>query len=82
MLDTVFAFVRQNSLTIAYVGLIAIVFFGLQGAAAVLVLAERKVAAFSQQRLGPYRVGPWGILQSLAETEAETNGQTQAGTVR
>ena len=42
-------------------------FFALQISAAVLVLAERKVAAFSQQRLGPYRVGRWGILQPLAD---------------
>ena len=42
-------------------------FFALQISAAVLVLAERKVAAFSQQRLGPYRVGWWGILQPLAD---------------
>ena len=50
-----------------YIILIHVVFFALQISAAVLVLAERKVAAFSQQRLGPYRVGWWGILQPLAD---------------
>src|SRR5688572_31566315 len=67
MLDAVFAFVEKHAILIAYIVLIHSVFFALQGAAAVLVLAERKVAAFSQQRLGPYRVGPWGILQPIAD---------------
>src|SRR3978361_1441611 len=34
----------------------------------VLVLMERKVSAWMQIRLGPNRVGPKGMLQSLADT--------------
>ena len=31
------------------------------------VYAERKTAAFTQDRLGPYEVGPYGILQPVAD---------------
>ncbi len=37
------------------------------GIAAFLVYAERKVSAFMQYRVGPNRVGPLGLLQSLAD---------------
>ena len=37
-------------------------------AALVLVLAERKIAGFIQLRPGPNRVGPWGSLQTVADT--------------
>lgn len=46
---------------------IVVVIGALQGAVAYLVLVERKAAAYIQDRLGPNRVGPWGLLQPLAD---------------
>jgi len=48
------------------VGVAAIALFGILGL--VLVYMERKVAAVIQIRLGPNRVGPMGIMQTLADT--------------
>lgn len=47
--------------------LIAVVMGALQGTCAYLILAERKISAWAQDRLGPNRVGPWGILQPIAD---------------
>jgi NADH-quinone oxidoreductase subunit H len=52
---------------LVYIGIITVVFFGLQIGAAVMVYAERKVSAFMQQRVGPFLVGPRGLLQPLAD---------------
>src|SRR5260370_1328209 len=35
--------------------------------AVILVLAERKVMAWMQDRYGPLHTGPWGLLQTVAD---------------
>jgi NADH-quinone oxidoreductase subunit H len=57
----------MTPLFVAQVGLTVFVFIMLLNSAAVMVYVERKVAALLQQRLGPYRVGPRGLLQPLAD---------------
>ena len=46
---------------------LALVFFVILTLAAYLVFAERKVLAWVQDRKGPNRVGPFGLLQPLAD---------------
>jgi NADH-quinone oxidoreductase subunit H len=52
------------ALTLVKIGLVFVVILTL---AAYLVFAERKVLAWIQDRKGPNRVGPFGLLQPLAD---------------
>ncbi len=57
----------MTSLLAAQIVLTLFVFVMLLNSAAVMVYVERKVAALLQQRMGPYLVGPKGLLQPLAD---------------
>ena len=52
---------------IAQLAILGFVFFMLLNSAAIMVYVERKVAARIQQRMGPTLVGPYGLLQPLAD---------------
>ncbi len=56
-----------NPVIIAQLTLLIAVFFALQISAALMVWVERKVSARIQQRYGPTLVGPYGLLQPLAD---------------
>ena len=57
----------MTPLLIAQIVLTLFVFVMLLNSAALMVYVERKVAALLQQRLGPYLVGPKGLLQPIAD---------------
>jgi NADH-quinone oxidoreductase subunit H len=46
---------------------IAVALGGILTVCAYLIYIERKISAFMQDRVGPNRVGPWGLLQPLAD---------------
>jgi NADH-quinone oxidoreductase subunit H len=55
------------SFTLISIAKVVCVFAVVMGAVAYAVLAERKISAFIQDRLGPNRVGPFGLFQPVAD---------------
>lgn len=53
--------------TLQYVVAFLSIFGFVLTSATLLVLIERKVIAWAQDRFGPYHTGPWGLLQSVAD---------------
>jgi NADH-quinone oxidoreductase subunit H len=62
-METLAPYIRPTTIGI----MIFVVFNALIIASAILVLAERKIMGFMQQRYGPYLVGPHGALQPFAD---------------
>ncbi len=60
-------FVANNTQLVTSIIVIFVILHLILGGAAYLILMERKVCAWVQDRVGPNRVGPAGLLQPIAD---------------
>ncbi|MFN7327191.1 MAG: NADH-quinone oxidoreductase subunit NuoH [Chitinophagales bacterium] len=60
-------YLMDTAFLLQKMGLVGVVFLVTLGIAAYSTYGERKVAAFLQDRLGPDRAGPFGLLQPIAD---------------
>jgi NADH-quinone oxidoreductase subunit H len=60
-------FIANNPQLVTSVIVILVVIHVCLGGAAYLILLERKVCSWAQDRVGPNRVGPLGLLQPIAD---------------
>lgn len=60
-------YLMDTAFLLQKMGLVGVLFLVTLGIAAYSTYGERKVAAFLQDRLGPDRAGPFGLLQPIAD---------------